>query len=90
MILARLEQLFDKRPQLVCRYIVDAPIKVQVIFGSHALIQSRKFEQRSNAGTNFIRPHARIEAKHATLAHELLAVGAGPKHHVRDKHPRPL
>ena len=61
------EQFFDARPPFGGRHMVDAPVKVQVVFGSHALVQSGKFEQSSDAGTNFIRLRARIEAKHAGL-----------------------
>jgi hypothetical protein len=61
------EQFFDTRSPFGGWHMVDAPVKVQVVFGSHALVKSRKFQQSSYAGTNCIRLPARIEAKHAGL-----------------------
>src|SRR5215469_12616401 len=62
------EQFFDARAPFGGRHMVDAPVKVQIVFGGHALVKSCKLEQSSDAGTNLIRLCAGIEAKHAGLA----------------------
>src|SRR5260221_7863413 len=62
------EQFFDARPPFGGRHMVDAPVKVQIVFGGHALVKPCKLEQSSDASTNFIRFCAGIEAKYAGLA----------------------
>src|SRR5690348_1911173 len=58
------EQFFDTRLAIGGRHMVDTPVEIQIVFGSHALVESRKLEQRSDAGTNFIGLRACIVAEH--------------------------
>ncbi len=60
-------RMVKERPPFGGRHMVDAPVKVQIVFGGHALVEPCKLEQRSYSSTNFIRLRAGIKAKHAGL-----------------------
>src|SRR5436305_10600984 len=61
------EQFFDARPATCGRHIVDAPVQVEIIFSTHALIEPCKFQQGPAAGANLLRMCANIKTEYSGL-----------------------
>src|SRR5258706_15987314 len=57
------EQFFDASPAIRRRHLVDAPVQVEIVLGTHALVESGKFKQRPTAGANGIGLGAGIKAQ---------------------------
>ncbi|GAC1353911.1 MAG: hypothetical protein NVSMB38_30750 [Ktedonobacteraceae bacterium] len=57
------KQFFDAGLARRRRYLVDAPVQVEIVLGTHALVESRKLQQRSTAGANGLGLGAGIKAK---------------------------